>query len=104
MSLKGGEPPGPVPPPRLTLMSEEGKEAKKELVDSFVGFNAPTVSENHLRLAKNCIAKAPVRSARYVLVPFSSILTWNRVSAYVGGPGTSLLTRMRSRVSRWVVW
>ena len=81
MSLKGGEAPGPVPPPRLNLMSDEGKEAKKKLVDSFVGFNAPTVSESHLHMAQNCIAKAPVRSARYVRVPFSSILAWNRVSA-----------------------
>ena len=69
----------PVPPKRRDLMTESGVSAKMDLVDSFAGFSATTVSERHMQLARDCIAKLPARSARYELVPFHMMLQWNQV-------------------------
>ena len=64
-------------------MSSAGKQAKKELIDSFAGFSTTTVSERNIHLARECIARISARSARYEIVPFTSIIQWNEVPVCV---------------------
>ena len=52
---------------------------KTRLVQSFVGFNSSSVSEEQVELARQCIDVIKPRSARYEYIPFHMILHWNRV-------------------------
>jgi hypothetical protein len=51
---------------------------KTRLVQSFVGFNSSSVSEEQVELARQCIDVIKPRSARYEYIPFHMILHWNR--------------------------
>ena len=53
--------------------------SKTKLVQSFVGFNSSTVSDDHMQLARDCIKAVQPRSARYEHVPFHMIVQWNQV-------------------------
>ena len=52
---------------------------KTRLVQSFVGFNSSSVSEEQVELARQCIDVIKPRSARYEYIPFHMILLWNQV-------------------------
>ena len=84
--VKMAQPPRarPVPRKRKDVLRTCSSTAKAELVNSFAGFNATTVSEKHMQLAKKCIEEIPYRSARFEHVPFHMILQWNQVrSVYI---------------------
>lgn len=76
MTQVGGR---PVPARRRDLQSQQYTMVKMELVNSFVGFNAATVSETHMKLARKCIKEIPSRHARFEYVPFHMIIQWNQV-------------------------
>lgn len=69
----------PVPAKRRDVLRTCSSTAKLELVNSFAGFNATTVSDKHMQLAKKCIDEIQYRSARFEYVPFHMILHWNQV-------------------------
>lgn len=77
MALVGGR---PVPVRRKDLPRVD-TSTKTDLVKSFVGFNTPTVTDEHIQLARRCIDSIGLgqRSARYEYIPFHMILQWNQV-------------------------
>lgn len=68
----------PVPARRRNMNMD--MSSKNKLIQSFVGFNSSTVSEEHMRLARECIKAIPPRNARYEHVPFHMIVQWNEVN------------------------
>ena len=53
---------------------------KQALVQSFEGFSASQISQNHIEKARQCIRNGGSRHERYTLVPFERILNDNQVS------------------------
>ena len=76
------EPGGPVPKPRprkpRTLASLHIAQ-KRQLLDSFDGFNASTVSEDQIKCAREFIQGGAPQALRYEFVPYSQILKQNEV-------------------------
>lgn len=70
---------GARPVPARRRMPDVDMSSKNELVQSFVGFNSSTVTEEHMRLARKCIDSISTRGARYERISFHMILQWNQV-------------------------
>ena len=73
-------------------MTQSGANAKMDLVNSFAGFSATTVSESQMHVARECIAKLPARSARYEMVPYHMMLQWNQVWDHCCSPALMIVS------------
>ena len=71
----------PVPPRKSSdRYSPHRSSLRKALADSFVGFDASAVSQNHIDRAKACIQSGEPPSTRYEIVDFVGNLERNRVT------------------------
>ena len=69
----------PLPPKRTKFITVAENQWKTALVDSFKGFSANQVSQEHVDKATACMRQGGTRDERYRLVPFERILYDNQV-------------------------